>query len=170
MDPKKYGPGTVWSIFISHISKFLIHFRPAVFIVRLMMFYVLYDVLYYVWLYLDVLNNNILDLYVWHVTSVSQLWINVSVERPLWAGSLNLHMTMGNHRPWPAFRCPLRPQLHTGTVKVSIGKAPPCPMKLTLNIDTITLQREIDEDTDTDVDSQVRSMGNGESRFIVVSL
>ncbi|KAF0304704.1 Alpha-1-syntrophin [Amphibalanus amphitrite] len=46
--------------------------------------------------------------------------------------------------------------LHTGTVKVSIGKAPPCPMKLTLNIDTITLQKEVDEETDTEVDSQTR--------------
>lgn len=53
-------------------------------------------------------------------------------------------------------RLPPGRQLHQGLVKVSIGKAPPWPMKLTLNIDTITLQKELDEEEDNDVDSQAR--------------
>jgi len=46
--------------------------------------------------------------------------------------------------------------LHQGTVRVSIGKAPPWPMKFTLNIDAVTLQKELDSEDETDVDDQTR--------------
>lgn len=62
--------------------------------------------------------------------------------------------------------------LHTGAVRVSSGRSQPCPMMLTLNIDSLTLQKELDEEATIEIDPKVRvvEIDKGEGRSLGVSV